>query len=108
MLEKGSASGREEAALALALDADQSGRWRGAERKKSAALKAVLTSAINPWWSSFETAAKKRKALGEENCGMFTGVVGGAAVRGYLANSGLVSATAATLLLQGAAEGRSH
>ncbi len=36
----------------------------------------ALNSAINPCRSSFETAAKKRKALGEKNCGMFTGVSG--------------------------------
>ncbi len=35
-----------------------------------------MNSAINPCRSSFETAAKKRKALGEKNCGMFTGVSG--------------------------------
>ncbi len=45
----------------------EGGRWRGAERQKSAALQATLNSAINPCRSSSETAAKKRKALGEKN-----------------------------------------
>ncbi len=66
VLKKGSASGREEAYLALALGADQRGRWRGTERQKSAALKAALNSAINSCRSSFETAAKERKELSEK------------------------------------------